>query len=342
MKPFASWRLLLACAAGLSPGLASSLQPEAGAIAPVVAPDRLEDVPLREDENPAAFANFAWRAFIALNWPANLEASIRGDPDRRRSLRDPGPRVWETLKSDYELFPWEGERRVPPTAWASYDGQNPCGADNHEKTVASFRPFADFNQPSFMAGVPANPLVAQNRTYARYEVHVNELEFATFAAKGWSVGDHLPDQSRPADFPAGSISVKAAWRQLTTADTRESRARYYVVRANVVDVAQTLAVHRIVCAKEDMALVGLHIAIKTRSRPQWIWSSFEHVDNVPPAEGAEGVEPDAKDAGAPYGYFDSAKPSKLWPPFGSPETLPLVGRQSAENRPDADPGRPAA
>jgi hypothetical protein len=28
-------------------------------------------------------------------------------------------------------------------------------------------------------------------------------------------------------------------------------------------------------------MVGLHIVAKTPTRPQWIWSTFEHVDNVP-------------------------------------------------------------
>src|SRR5205085_3805557 len=32
-----------------------------------------------------------------------------------------------------------------------------------------------------------------------------------------------------------------------------------------------------------------HIAQKTATRPQWIWTTFEHVDNVPPADsGAPG------------------------------------------------------
>jgi hypothetical protein len=33
-----------------------------------------------------------------------------------------------------------------------------------------------------------------------------------------------------------------------------------------------------------VGLVGLYIVQKTGSRPQWIWTTFEHVDNVPPAE----------------------------------------------------------
>jgi hypothetical protein len=114
-------------------------------------------------------------------------------------------------------------------------------------------------------------------------------------------------------------------RILTAADTPAVRARYYVVEnANVVDVAKTLAARRVVCSKSDVALVGLHIVIRTEHRPQGLWSTFEHVDNVPPAGAGEAREPDAKDEGAPYSYFDASKPKRgLWPKFGSPRTLPV-------------------
>jgi hypothetical protein len=39
-----------------------------------------------------------------------------------------------------------------------------------------------------------------------------------------------------------------------------------------------------------MGLVGLHIAQKTARAPQWIWSTFEQIDNVPPIAGDE-VDP---------------------------------------------------
>ena len=81
--------------------------------------------------------------------------------------------------------------------------------------------------------------------------------------------------------------------------------RYYVVKdAEVLDVAKTLEAGAIVCSKQDVALVGLHIVVKTRYRPQGVWSSFEQVDNVPPAGTGEAREPDAADAQAPYSYFD--------------------------------------
>jgi len=292
---------------------------------PAVAPDRLGDVsPAAGNPFPAA-ADFAWRAFIALNWPAEPGAE-RGVADRTRSLRDPGKRVWETFKSDYELFPVGADGRpLSPTSWMSYEGRNPCGAgvDNRDKTIASFAPFADFNQPSFAPGEPANPLVAQNGAYTRYEIHFNETEFSAIASSGWSEGLNLPDERRPARLPVGSIAVKAAWRPLTPDEAPAARRRYYVESAEIVDVAKTLAAGRAVCSRSDVALVGLHIAIKTKSRPQWVWSTFEHVDNVPPAGVAEAREPDARDAGAPYSFFDAAKPAKLWPPLGAKDTAPV-------------------
>jgi hypothetical protein len=305
---------------------------------PLLSADRVDDVPSTKLDPFPDFANFAWRAFVSLNWPSLADPAHRGLADRAKAFRDPGPRVWETFKSRYELFQVGPDGRPSaPQPWATYDARNPCGAevDSRAKTLASFEPFLDFNQSAFLPGVAANPLVAQNRTYTRYEVRLNEPEYSALAFNGWSEGENLPDEAHPAHLPAGSIAVKAAWRLLTAADTPSIRARYYVVEnAEVVDVARTLAAGRVVCAKSDVALVGLHIVIKTKYRPQGIWSTFEHVDNVPPAGAGEALEPDAKDAGAPYSYFDASKPDLgLWPAFGSRDTLSV----SRQNPPKIDP-----
>jgi hypothetical protein len=297
-------------------------------VAPAVSPDRIEDVPSTRIDPFPEFDNFAWRAFIALNWPSLTDPAHRGVPDRTKGLGDPGPRVWETFKARYELFQvgLDGRPMAAPP-WATYESMNPCGAgvDEHAKTLATFEPFMDFNQAAFLPAVAANPLVAQNRTYTRYEVRFNEPEFSALALSGWSQGENLPDVAHPARLPAGSIAVKAAWRILTVADTPAVRARYYVVEnADVVDVAKTLAAKRVVCSKSDVGLVGLHIVVRTKYRPQGLWSTFEHVDNVPPAGAGEAREPDAREAGVPYSFFDPSKPDLgLSPTFGSPGTLPV-------------------
>jgi len=316
-------------------GLASAAHAED--VSRLVSPDRIEDVPSTKPDPFPAFNNFAWRAFIALNWPALLDKNHRGDPDRRRSLGDPGPRVWETFKSRYELFQVGPDGKPSPSsAWTSYAGRNPCGEgfNNRTKTLASFVPYADFNQASFTLGEFLNPLVAQNRTYVRYEIRVNEPEYDAIASGGWNIGRNLPDETHPADLPVGSIAVKAAWRLLTDADTPAVRSRFYVVKdAEVTDVVKSLAAGRTVCSKADVALVGLHIAIKTRYRPQWLWSTFEHVDNVPPVGEGEAREPDAKSAGAPYSFYDPSKPDRRLPLLGSAASLP-VGQS---NPPNTDP-----
>jgi hypothetical protein len=307
-------------------------------VAPLVSADRIEDVPSAKPDPFPAFDNFAWRAFVALNWPSLTDSAHRGAPDRGKTLGDPGPRVWETFKSRYELFQVGPDGHpVAPRPWATYEALNPCGpdVDNREKTLASFDPFLDFNQASFLPGIAANPLVAQNRTYTRYEVRINEPEYSALAQSGWSQGENLPDEAHAGRLPAGSIAVKAAWRLLTAADTPAVRARYYVVEnAEVVDVAKTLATGRIVCSKNDVALVGLHIVIRTKYRPQGLWSTFEHIDNVPPVGVGEARPPDAKDARAPYSYFDASRPDRgLSPTFGSPDTLPV----SLDHPPKIDP-----
>src|SRR5207237_1051738 len=35
------------------------------------------------------------------------------------------------------------------------------------------------------------------------------------------------------------------------------------------------------CLRKTLGLVGFHVVHKTKNRPQWIWTSFEHKDNVP-------------------------------------------------------------
>ncbi len=306
-------------------------------LSPLVSPDRIDDAPSTRVDPYPTFDNFAWRAFIALNWPALAGAEHRGEPDRAKTLGDAGPRVWETFKARYELFQVGRDGKpIAPSPWGSYGGRNPCGAsfDNRAKTLASFTPYAEFNQPGFTLAEFLNPLVAQNRTYTRYEVHVNEPEYDAIAGAGWSEGRNLPDENHPANLPVGSIAIKASWRLMTEADTPAVRARYYVVKdAEVVDVAKSLAAGQVVCSPADVGLVGFHIMVKTRYRPQWLWSTFEQIDNVPPAGEGEAREPDAKDAGAPYSFFDAAHPERALPLLGSPETKPI----SMSNPPKLDP-----
>ncbi len=317
----------------LAPACASAEDVE-----PKALPDRIEDVPSTRPDPFPAFDNFSWRAFVALAWPARTDPAHRGEPDRSKTPGDPGPRVWETFKSRYEVFQRGPDgRALPPAKWGDYGGANPCGpdVDNRTKTLSSFNAFADFNQASFTVGKFASPLVAQNRTYTRYETRVNEAEFDSIVDHQWYIRNNLPTPEKPGRFNVGSIAVKAAWRLLTDADTPDVRRRYYVVRdAEVLDVAQSLIAGARVCSRRDIALVGLHIVVKTQYRPQWIWSSFEHVDNVPPIGAGDAREPDARAARAPYSYNDPSKEQSAVAPAPESRQAQPVG---TDNSPALDP-----
>ena len=285
---------------------------------PLVSPDPIADIPLTGFDPSSLFANYSWRSFIALNWPAKTGAANRGQPDRTKAFGDPaGPRVWTTWKSRHEIFQPEGAN---PSPWASYEGKNPCGTDfaNDVVTLSSFTAFGDFNQATFDLRRLGNPLVAQNKMYTRYEVRVNQQEFESIVGNKWYLESNLPGPTSPVPFNVGSIEVKAAWRILTTADTAAVRSRYYVIpNAQIFDVASGK------CTTQDIALVGFHIVAKTPSRPQWIWSSFEHVDNVPGIT----IEPKPP-AGIPLSYNNPSQPQQLVPPTRpsalSPTNPPLA------------------
>lgn len=297
---------------------------------PMVSPDPIADIPITNFDPSLLFANYSWRSFIALNWPAKTGAANRGQPDRTKAFGDvSGPRVWSTWKSRYEIFQPGG---VIPSPWASYDGKNPCGDgfSNEVVTLSSFTAFGDFNQATFSLANLGNPLVAQTKLYTRYEVRMNQQEFESIVGHKWFLASNLPTANASVPFNDGSTEVKAAWRILTPADTPAIRARYYIIpNAQVFDVASAK------CATQDIALVGFHIVAKTPNRPQWIWSSFEHVDNVP------GITTEPKPpAGIPLSFNDPSKPQALDPsrrppplspanpPLASPTAMQVIRKQA--------------
>jgi hypothetical protein len=269
-------------AIGGNPG--GSLQVPASAVVPA---DVEIPAAVAEVDSQPFFDDLSWRTFIALNWPA-VEGK-RDTPDPNKKLGDPSRAVvWETWKTLHELFQPDG---ATPSEWDSFEAVSPskdvANADaGKAKQLASFSSFgtvlAAINEAT-VGGRPLGPLVAQNRTYVRYEVRVNKAHYNYVRGDpkdpntGHYLSKTLPKEGGPPlALPVGSIQVKAAWRQFRLPQEKDLLDRYYHVEALLVD-PQTKA-HE----KKIMGLVGLHIVHKTPTRPQWVWSTFEHVDNVVP------------------------------------------------------------
>ncbi|MBK4216751.1 hypothetical protein JJJ17_12510 [Paracoccus caeni] len=107
----------------------------------------------------------------------------------------------------------------------------------------------------------------------------NQLSVATNADGTTPEGLSLPTGLRAtgsvqSQDDLGAFELKAAWRNLT--DFPDLYDRYLTSIAYLEQPDGT-------CSKAVVGLVGLHIIHKTTSMPDFVWSTFEQIDNVPGA-----------------------------------------------------------
>ena len=232
---------------------------------------------------------FSWESFIALNWPASTVG--RGNPDQPAnpsvftSMTSSTPVTWATYKANWELYDQYDQR---PTPWDDYDAPYwPTVCPEAKPTDKQLlmvtkgdTVLSDVNEAfSF-------PLYDQQSNPVYFEVRYNKAYYdfvrgADDKPASWLYyAKNLPTDYTQVPLPpnssstADAIMVKAAWRNLSGMETSMTK-RYYTVNAWVYVPGSG-------CSQVPMGLVGFHIAQKTKDFPQWIWSTFEQVDNVPP------------------------------------------------------------
>ena len=227
------------------------------------------------------FDILSWQTFIALNWPADAS----GQPAKGKSINDTqGDRVWSFWRPASTIFlpagampaPWntrEPAANAAPlfrdkAAWRQHDGS------------------ADQNFQAF-----SGPLVDQNGKWVRYQVLVNHEEFDYLIKnKLYSLDGQVAftqkadnnDIAFPQDDPArkkhGAIEIKFAWKELGAND---DPSRFFTQHIRVL-TSEPFAPGQTEPATQEInaGLVGMHIAMRTRSSPEWVWATFEQIDNV--------------------------------------------------------------
>ena len=220
--------------------------------------------PWREPQDSAAAINhpdaYAWRLFVALNWPADL-AMRRADPAKK--LGDPGPVVWETWANARDVFLADG---ADPGPWIA-------AATSHKRLAAGLRKSSEFDSPPIQQQIRLqfpgmklqfDPLTAEGNAN---ESRMNRETYAFIRARSLY---NLDGQRALAASGAPSIAfgrnakeVKAQWRPISEAD----KPRYHWTEIVAADGTRKL-----------YGLTALHII--TKDLPNWFWATFEHVDNV--------------------------------------------------------------
>jgi hypothetical protein len=250
---------------------------------PTVSPQGLDDVCIPDgftDIPMEYFDDFSWRAFLAFVWPAATDG--RGKPAKDKPLATPGPRVFETYKSLWEVFHRDGSD--PVSAFSDYDAavNNACGVSPRfgDLVIGSFSGIDDIGQAGNGALDP--PLVAQNGRYVRTLTFFNQIAFDHIVANKYYLRNRLPDVPSPRpprpviEFPLGAVAIKTSW--IDVAGLPDALVKRFYTRTAVVRRPGGTD-----CSRITVGLVGMHVVQKTSSRPQWIWSTFEQKDNVPPA-----------------------------------------------------------
>lgn len=129
------------------------------------------------------------------------------------------------------------------------------------------------------------PLVDQNGRFARYELRMNwdEYNYITTNTLWDTAGQNkflkhntvsLP--AGPTSYgPVGAMELKAAWKVLGKGD---DASKFYTIKAIVYndDSGDPSPGENPV----TLGLIGLHIARKTATQRNWVWSTFEQVDNL--------------------------------------------------------------
>lgn len=261
------------------------------------------------------YERFSWQSLVALQWPRDAS----GKPARELSGAGTPTWMgykesFLVFQPDgAKPAPWDAPRTVANGTPTPLMGALPESVQANERLLftvgAKPRPTtADELNQAFTF-----PLWDQSGNVIHYEILLNRSEFdylvtnelynldgqISFAKKNPGKDLDPTNCNHPnrtvVDMPSGAykaaeegaVELKLAWKVLTDKDIPE---RYVVAEGRIpasVEVTGTCAQGNVSASIEGQAwkkvqlgLVGLHISHKTVSGPQWVWSTFEQVDNL--------------------------------------------------------------
>jgi hypothetical protein len=246
----------------------------------------------------------AWQEFFYLNWGAdpanagspnpNLPVSAFGKPN------DTGNTVWESFLGATEVF-------NPPQGRAlAWNTQRPARKELSRRSKLGD---AEVDLGGIKQAGSDSWLTDQSGNLIFYEVRLNQDEYAfittggkqsliTFQGQkdcagnpgqGGNGGFNLPagagNTGKSVDYDCagnpkvfgqnlGAIEIKAAWRVLPADGSLNYRYKIASATLHLPDGTTQQA---------TVGLVGLHIIHKVPSGPQFIWATFEQIDNDPDA-----------------------------------------------------------
>jgi hypothetical protein len=226
------------------------------------------------------FDFYSWLTFIALNSPADGRTRIdKSLPNTKTKWEDRAnfKQLLDVMLLNGEEPEWD-KKSPPPGCESEFKPESDMGIEMINES---------YDQP-FKTG----PLIDQQGSYALFDILMNKEMFDYI--KQHKLYSKTEQQSEAnsrlkVDFPAGvnfpkdgtpghpgGIIIKVSWKIL---DSEAEKRRFHTVDA-VISMPRHGS-EKPPCLRKTLGLVGFHVMHKTETRLQWIWTSFEHVDNVP-------------------------------------------------------------
>jgi hypothetical protein len=210
---------------------------------------------------------YAWKLFVALNWPADV---ARKTANPAANFGAEGPAVWETWKNARgEVFrpdgkdpgEWLDQQVVAARVLTDFDTR-PLQQIARDRQFG--RPQLEFDPAAALRQINETRLNKEAYEFVRGKTLYNlDGQNALFKAGELTI-----------TFPLPAKEVKAQWRLITESE----KSRYHWATMRMPD--NTTAI---------FGLTALHIT--TKDLPNWFWATFEHVDNpTRPGNEAWGLE----------------------------------------------------
>lgn len=237
------------------------------------------------------FDVYSWNTFIALNWPPGPNGNADPKQTIGKNKNGDNDTVWEHYRDVSDIFlpggakpAWNGPTQIPDACKPVYKPgmhvMSQVGKNLLTPTVVSA-----MSEP-FNSG----PLIDQNGVYTRFQIVVNKTMFDYILANTlYSKVGQKAFGNTPVKFTCGTIDgngktlvegaimVKSSWKVIAPSET----SRFHSEKVLVYSPASQNPKYPAQCTMKTVGLVGLHVGHKTQHASQWLWSTFEHVDNAP-------------------------------------------------------------
>ncbi|BDS09938.1 hypothetical protein [Aureispira anguillae] len=156
------------------------------------------------------------------------------------------------------------------------------------------------------AGGPAGILIDQNGRAVYTTMMINDI-YRNFAIdSSLYTTNGLKNIAPNTNFPNGSFSLKAAWKIVEegedASDFYTTSADLYLLKKEGEKIALSDET-----VNQTVALVGFHIAVVVENHPEFIWATFEHINNSPTIDTNNNINAPVSDQN--YTFYKAGTPA---------------------------------